>query len=97
MSEDRKNMLSNEFKVGVIIYYLTEVLGEKAWSTKLETILSRYMSSSTLLRMLRFLESWRVIKAQYGETETGRAGKLYYISNEDKEVMKKLYENYWQE
>lgn len=92
---DRKKLLSNEFKVGVAIYYVTAVLREDAWFGKLKDILADYMSTSTLLRMLRFLESWRIIKAEYGPTDTGRAAKLYTLSNEDFETMKKLYETYW--
>lgn len=93
----KRELLSPEFKVAVAIYEMTEVAHEKAWSNKLQRVLDSYMSSSTVSRMLRFLESWHIIKAQYGETETGHPGKLYYISNEDQDAIKSLYERYWKE
>ena len=96
-SESKRNALSNEFKVAVAIFEITEKLKEKAWSTKLQVALKDYMGGSTVLRMLTFLESWRIVKTQYGETETGRPGKLYYLSNEDHDTIEMLYERYWKE
>jgi hypothetical protein len=95
--EEKRNLLSNEFKTAVSIYEITEVRKEKVWSHKLQKVLADYMSASTVPRMLRFLESWHIIKAQYGETEENRPGKLFYVSNEDREAIKTLYERYWKE
>ena len=94
-TSSRRGLLSKEFQVACAIYELTVKRKEKAWYTKLEPMMKENMSGATLSRVLKYLESWGNSKAQYGETETGRAGKLYYISNEDNETIELLYNKYW--
>ena len=91
----KRGLLSKEFQVACAIYELTEEKKEKAWYNKLEPMMRSLMAGSTLSRTLKYLESWGIIKAQYGETETGRAGKLFYLSNEDKETIEMLFTRYW--
>ena len=92
--KSRRGFLSNEFKVACVIYEITQDRKNIAWFTNLSELLSDYMSASTLLRHLKFLESWGIAKVQYGETGNKKAGRLYYISNEDRDTIAMLYEKY---
>ena len=94
--ETMKNPLSNEFKVAAEIYAFGES-GELIWYTKLVKSLSGKLSKNTIAKALDTLFDWGIVKAEYGETETGRAGRLLMISNEAKSIVKDLYLEYWKE
>lgn len=94
MVADAKNPLSNEFKVAAEIYACNEN-GELVWYTKLVQRLSGKLSKNTITRALDTLFDWGIVKAEYGETETGRAGKLLMVSNEAKPIVQELYLRYW--
>lgn len=91
-----KNPLSNEFKVAAQIYEYEEK-GELVWHNKLVDSLHGILSKNTISNALNTLFEWGIIKAEYGETEKGRAGKLLRISNEAKPIIKELYLRYWKE
>ena len=88
------DILSPEFKVAAEIFRF-EKKGEKVWFTKLERSLG--MPSSTLSRALRRLFDSGIVKAEFGETETGRAGRLLYIAGESRDVIEKIYERFWKD
>lgn len=94
MAADIKNPLSNEFKVAAEIFACKEN-GELVWYTKLVERLSGKLSKSTIAKALDVLFDWGIVKAEYGETETGRAGKLLMISNEAEPIIRELYIKYW--
>lgn len=96
MVADAKNPLSKEFKVAAEIYACNEN-GELVWYTKLVQRLSGKLSKNTIARALDTLFDWGIVKAEYGETETGRAGKLLMISNEAKPIVQELYLRYWKD
>jgi hypothetical protein len=89
-----KNPLSNELKVATEIFGCQE-RGEKVWLGKLQDRLKGEISKNTISAALDTLFDWGIIKAEYGETEKGRAGRLLMISNESTPLIKELYEKYW--
>lgn len=96
MRTDAKNPLSNEFKVAAEIYACNEN-EELVWYTKLVKRLYGKLSKNTIAHALDTLFDWGIVKAEYGETETGRAGKLLMISNEAKPIVQELYLKYWKD
>ncbi|MBI2938085.1 MAG: hypothetical protein HYY22_07765 [Thaumarchaeota archaeon] len=88
------DLLSNEFKVAAEIYKFNSQ-GKKIWFNLLATNLKNEMSHTTLMNALSTLKDWGITKAEYGETEKGRAGKLLYISGESTETIKMIYEKFW--
>jgi hypothetical protein len=89
-----KNPLSHELKVAAEIFGCQE-RGEKVWLGKLQERLAGEISRNTISAALDTLFDWGIIKAEYGETEKGRAGRLLMISNESTPLIKELYEKYW--
>jgi hypothetical protein len=102
MSTEMKNPLSNELKVAVEIYRC-ELLGQKVWLGKVVELLdgvtnpNKKISKNTISAAIDTLFDWGIIKAEYGATEKGRAGRLLMISNEAKATIKDLYEKYWKD
>jgi len=94
MRTEAKNPLSNEFKVAAEIYHC-QVNHEVVWYGKLVERLAGVVSKNTISNAIETLFDWGIIKAEFGETETGRAGRLLMISNEAKPLIKELYEKYW--
>lgn len=93
----RDSPLSNSFKVAAEVYHITEVDKKKVWYGKLSHALSSIMSSSTVLNSINELINWGIVKVQYGPTDTGRAGRILFISGESKDAIKSVYETYWKE
>lgn len=91
-----KNPLSNEFKVAAEIYACKQD-GELVWYTKLVDRLSGKLSKNTIAQALNTLFDWGIVKAEYGETETGRAGRLLIVSNEAELMVRELYLKYWKD
>ena len=94
MAGNVKNPLSYELKVAAEIFGCHE-RGEKVWLGKLQENLTGEISKNTISAALDTLFDWGIIKAEYGETENGRAGRLLMISNETIPLIKELYEKYW--
>lgn len=92
--KNRSEILSKEFKIACEIHRLNKK-GEKVWFTKLRDSLKDKMSPSTLMNGLRTLFDWGIVKAEYGQTDTGRAGRLLFISGESKHIIEEIYEEYW--
>jgi len=57
--------------------------------------LAGLLSKSTILNALDTLSDWGIVKTEYGETQAGRAGRLYYISGEAEKMVKETYEKFW--
>jgi DNA-binding HxlR family transcriptional regulator len=93
-SKPKKDILSKEFKVACEIYRFNEK-EEKVWFTKLKDSLEGEMVQSTLMNALRTLFDWGIVKAEYGETEKGRAGRLLFVAGESRQIIKDVYETYW--
>jgi len=89
-----KKLLSNELKVAAEIY-ACEQRGERVWFTKLAQLLKGEMAPATVMKSLRTLIDFGIIKAQFGETEKGRAGRLLYISGESRKTIEHIYEEFW--
>ena len=96
MGTNAKNPLSNEFKVAAEIYACKEN-GELIWYTKLVRGLSGKLSKNTIAHALDTLFDRGIVKTEYGETETSRAGKLPMISNEAEPIVRDPYLNFWKD
>lgn len=94
MKKRKKDVLSDEFKVAAEIYRFN-LREQPIWFTKLAEELKSEMSPSTVLRALNVLSDWGIVKAQYGETGKGRAGRLLYIAGEARSTIEKVYEYFW--
>jgi len=96
MALNAKNPLSYELKVAAEIFACQE-RGEKVWLGKLQENLAGIVSKNTVSAAIDTLFDWGIIKAEYGETENGRAGRLLMISNESVPLIKELYVKYWKD
>jgi len=92
--KNKEDILSNEFKVAAQIYECNNK-DENVWFTKLVGLLEGEMSSSTVMKSLRTLFDFGIVKAQYGETDKGRAGRLLFIAGESKDTIRQIYEEFW--
>ena len=92
---ERKNPLSNELKVAAEIFHYNKN-NEVIWLSKLVQSLQKKVSKNTISAALDTLFDWGIVKAEYGETDNGRAGRLFFISNEAKSVISELYSKYWE-
>jgi predicted transcriptional regulator len=75
------------------IYYYNQ-LKEPIWFTKLVKSLERHMDKTAVSCALDTLTDWMIIYGEYGETENGRAGYLWFVDND---AIKELYEKYWRD
>ena len=95
MAKRRWDMLSQEFKIAVAIYYFTKVRREKAWFTRLADLLKNDMSQATVIKYINRLVDFGIVKDEFGITDKGRVGRLLTISNDVKDVIARLYEKFW--
>jgi predicted transcriptional regulator len=86
--------LSSEFKVASQIFACNET-EEKVWFSKLAKQLKPYMNSTDVMKSLRTLFDWGIVKAEYGPTDKNQAGRLLYIAGESRSTIKEVYEKYW--
>lgn len=86
--------LSTDLVVACKIYEYQQK-GEKVEFGKLVEGLKGLVSRSTIVNDLSTLSDWGIIKTEYGETEAGRAGRLYSISGEAEMMVRETYEKYW--
>jgi hypothetical protein len=103
LEKTKAELLSNEFKVAAQIYECN-LSGEKIWFSKLAEQFDGKLnpakgklSPATVLKALRALSAWGIVKAEYGATDKDRAGRLLYITGESKSTIKEIYENFWKE
>jgi len=87
--------LTKSLIVACKIYEFNIIKKDKIWFSKLVESLKHKASPHEILRDLNLLSDWGIVKSQYGETSKGRAGRLYYISSESKDFIKKIYEQYY--
>lgn len=92
-----ESQLSNDLKVACEIYHLTEVKKERVWFTKLVDVLKDKMSKNEVSHALDTLWlDWGIVESEYGETENGRCGRLFYIDDERHgDRIKKVYEEHY--
>ena len=92
--KSKSMLLSHEFKVASQIYECNSKK-ESVWFSKLAILLKNHMSTGTVMKSLRRLSEWGLVTAEYGPTDTGRAGRLLFIAGESKSIIKEIYENFW--
>ena len=69
-----------------------EEKGERIWFSKLVKSFNEVpeISRETVAISLNTLEDWFIVKGGYGETSSGHAGMLYYLTEEGKEKIKEV-------
>lgn len=86
--------LSKEFIVASEIFHANK-MNEKIWFSKLVDKLKPIMSKVTVSKSIDTLFDWNIVKGEYGETTPGHSGRLLKITNESKDRMTTVYEEYW--
>lgn len=86
--------LSSDLVVACKIYEC-QLESDRVEFTKLVEGLRGLVAKSTILNALDTLSDWGIVKTEFGETEAGRAGRLYYISGEAETMIKETYEKFW--
>jgi hypothetical protein len=94
MVKTKADLLSNEFKVAAQIYEYN-IAEKRVWFSKLAELLKPCMSQATVMKSIKTLFDWGIVKAEYGATDKNRAGRLLYIAGESKSTIKEIYENFW--
>ena len=69
------------------------------WYTKLIESLAWCMEEKTVSHSLDTLFDWLIIFGEYGATEKGRAGRLFFVDTHDNGDfrIRDLYEKYWKD
>lgn len=89
--------LSLDFVVACQIYELEKEDIRPSFSILADKLGKRNLvSRSALSPILSTLATWGVIDIKYELTEAGRAGRMYYISGEAQNLVKEMYEKYWE-
>ncbi|MDO8265028.1 MAG: hypothetical protein Q7T34_01500, partial [Candidatus Parcubacteria bacterium] len=81
-------------KVAVQIYAL-EDKGEKVWYDKLVEQLDGVMTATEIMLVIPELVDFEIIRQEFGETSKGRAGKLIFITDYQKDTIKRVYERHY--
>lgn len=91
--------VSYDLFVAMAIYHITEVKKEPAWFSKIVDFVKDYVSKIDVSNAMDTLEDWSIIYGEYGHTEKGRAGRLYFIETHDGGDfrIKELYDKYWKQ
>jgi len=87
--------LSIDIIVACQIYENQDEVGSGVGFRRLVEGLEGVAAKSTILNALNTLAQWGVITVEFGETETGRAGRLYSVSGESKELVRSTYDKFW--
>jgi len=94
-TKSKVELLSKEFKVACAILDFNKK-DERIWFTKLCGALEKdSISKTTVMNALRTLVDWGIVKAEYGETEKGRPGRLLFVAGEATQTIDKIWEEYW--
>jgi hypothetical protein len=90
--------LSDDLKVACEIWHY-QAKGERVWFTKLVDSLAWCMDKNTVSHSMDTLCDWMIMYGEYGATEKGRAGRLFFIDTHDDGDFRicDLYEKYWKD
>lgn len=89
-----KTPLSQELIVACCIYS-SQSKNEKIWLTKIQSELSGIVGKAKIRSAVDTLLDWTLVKVEYGETSTGRAGRLYSIREESVPMISELHKKYY--
>jgi predicted transcriptional regulator len=67
----------------------------KVGFTELVDGLKGIVSKTTILSALDTLSDWGIVATEFGETSSGRAGRLYYVSGESELMVKETCDKFW--
>lgn len=93
VNEESLKDLADEFKMLVQIYKfnMTET---PANFTRLANYFKGMLTKSHVLGLLTDLEDVGIINGEYGDVGKGRAGRRYFVSSENLEEARNIYEKY---
>lgn len=86
--------LSKDLVVACAIHHLRMNKKEARWPELVDLLKGKLMQSE-IPSMLRSLVDWGIVNSEYTKLESGRAGRVYYISSEARKMIKETYELYW--
>ena len=89
-----KTPLSQELIVACCIWDL-QSKNEKIWLLKIQGNLSGIVGKAKVRSAIDTLFDWSLIKAEYGETDKKRAGRLYRIPEEAVPMIAELHKKYY--
>ena len=78
-----------------ILHHRVHNNGAKSEFGLLVRELDGLVSKSAVSPILNNLLKWGIVNTEFGETSAGRAGRLYYISNEAESFVKSTYDLFW--
>lgn len=90
--------LSTDLKVACEIWHF-QAIGERIWYSKLIESLSWCMNKNDISHSILTLCDWGIVFGEYGATEKGRAGRLWFIDTHDDGDfrIRDLYDKHWKE
>ena len=86
--------LSKEFQVAVVIFDYNKK-NRPIGSNQLVEELNGIVSRNTIRKSLDILIDWKIISFNFGEAETHRASKLFFINPELEPLVEELWKNFW--
>ncbi|MDD3019815.1 MAG: hypothetical protein PHX61_02390 [Alphaproteobacteria bacterium] len=89
-----KTPLSPELIVACCIYDL-QLKNEKIWLLKIQQNLAGIVGGNRIRSAIDTLFDWGIIKAEYGETDKKRAGRLYRIQEDAVPMIAELHNKYY--
>jgi hypothetical protein len=89
-----KTPLSYELIVACCIYDLHSK-NEKVWFLKIQQNLAGIVGGNRIRTAIDTLFDWSMIKAEYGETDKKRAGRLYRIQEDAVPLISELHKKYY--
>jgi hypothetical protein len=89
-----KTPLSYELIVACCIYDL-QLKNEKVWLLKIQQNLAGIVGGNRIRSAIDTLFDWGIIKAEYGETDKKRAGRLYQIQEDAVPMIAELHKRYY--
>jgi hypothetical protein len=90
--------LDSYLKVACEIWHYNQI-NEPIHFTKLISSLEKHMDKQTVSHALDTLEDWMIIYGEYGPTEKGRTGRVWFVDTHDggDSRIRDLYEQIWKE
>ncbi|MFW9890359.1 MAG: hypothetical protein ACFFER_19440 [Candidatus Thorarchaeota archaeon] len=79
------------------IYELQMIQGKHVGFSLLVEELDGLVSRSALPKLLNNLTEWDIVRVEYGETESGRAGRFYSITGEASDLVLEFYNRFGKE
>ena len=87
--------LTPDLVVACAIHHL-EKEGKETRSPELNDLLNGMLMPPELLSVLDSLAYWGIVRSEYTSLESGRSGRVYFITDEAHEMVRGVYNLYWE-